>query len=152
MPHIHILAVGKMKGGGFAEVFAEYEKRLKWPITCREFDLKETNPTQLQKKESIALLEAVPDDAYIVALDPRGKALDSLEFAHKLEHWESAYAKNIAFLIGGANGHTDALRKKAHFLLSFGVMTWPHRLARVMLAEQFYRAQQILAGHPYHRE
>jgi len=152
MPQIHILAIGKMKQAGLSEACEDYKKRLTWPCVVREFDIKESNPKQLQNKESAALLAALPQDCFVVACDGRGKSITSLDFADKLQHWENAYAKNIAFLIGGADGHHDILRKKAHFLLSFGAFTWPHRLARVMLLEQLYRAQQIGAGHPYHRE
>jgi 23S rRNA (pseudouridine1915-N3)-methyltransferase len=86
-----------------------------------------------------------------VALDERGKALPSEAFAAKIGDWRDRGAGDLAFLIGGADGHGDAVRARADFLLAFGPMTWPHMLVRGMLAEQLYRAQQILAGHPYHR-
>jgi 23S rRNA (pseudouridine1915-N3)-methyltransferase len=86
-----------------------------------------------------------------VALDRRGKVLDSEGFARRLQRWRDDSVNDVAFLIGGADGHGDALLKKAALILSFGAMTWPHLLARAMLAEQIYRAQQLLAGHPYHR-
>lgn len=148
---IHILAIGKMKRGGLADALAEFESRLKPSLLIREYDLKDSDARRLQEKESAALLEACPKGALIVALDGRGKTLTSPAFAEKLESWQQGH-KDIAFLIGGADGHSETLRKKADFLLSFGTMTWPHRLARLMLVEQLYRAQQIRAGHPYHRE
>ena len=77
--------------------------------------------------------------------------LDSETFAKRLERWRDDGVADIAFLIGGADGHGEAVLAKSSLVLSFGAMTWPHQLARAMLAEQIYRAQQLLAGHPYHR-
>jgi 23S rRNA (pseudouridine1915-N3)-methyltransferase len=93
----------------------------------------------------------VPAGAALVALDRRGKVLDSQGFADRLARWRDNSVSDVAFLIGGADGHTETLLKEAELVLSFGAMTWPHLLARAMLAEQIYRAQQLLAGHPYHR-
>lgn len=87
-----------------------------------------------------------------VVLDERGRVMPSKAFAQQLGAWRDAGAGSAAFLIGGADGHTPETRDSADLLLSFGAMTWPHALARAMLLEQIYRAQTILAGHPYHRE
>ena len=135
-----------------ADALAEFQKRLRWKVTIKEFDFKDSNPNKLREKESQALLAAIPEGFRIIACDERGKETSSVDFARKIEHWQDNESQNLAFLIGGADGHSDGLRKKADFLLSFGRMTWPHMMARVMLVEQLYRAQQIMAGHPYHRE
>ena len=87
-----------------------------------------------------------------VVLDERGTALSSTEFAKKLEGWRDNGRREARFLLGAANGHEEELRGKADLLLSFGPATWPHLLARAMLAEQLFRATSILANHPYHRE
>jgi 23S rRNA (pseudouridine1915-N3)-methyltransferase len=87
-----------------------------------------------------------------VALDERGQALSSVDLAKKLEAWRDGGKREARFVIGGADGHDDALRASADFLLSFGPATWPHLLVRSMLAEQLFRATSILANHPYHRE
>jgi 23S rRNA (pseudouridine1915-N3)-methyltransferase len=87
----------------------------------------------------------------LVTLDRRGRTLDSATLAKRLERWRDDSVADVAFLIGGADGHTETLLQKATLVLSFGAMTWPHLLARAMLAEQLYRCQQLLAGHPYHR-
>jgi 23S rRNA (pseudouridine1915-N3)-methyltransferase len=102
-------------------------------------------------REGELLLQAAPAGATLVALDRRGKVLDSQAFADRLARWRDNSVSDVAFLIGGAEGHAEPLLKKADLVLSFGAMTWPHLLARAMLAEQIYRAQQLLAGHPYHR-
>ncbi len=148
---ITVLAIGTIKRDASAELCTEYAKRLKTKTNIIEIDLKDANPARLQEKESEALLARIPKDSFLVALDGRGKQLASPELAKKMGQWQQS-ARHIVFLIGGADGHTDKLLKKADFTLSFGAMTWPHRLARVMLLEQLYRAQQISAGHPYHRE
>lgn len=87
-----------------------------------------------------------------VVLDERGRQLSSMAFAETLGAWRDAGVADAAFLIGGADGHDPILREAADLVLSFGAMTWPHALARLMLVEQLYRASTILAGHPYHRE
>ncbi len=87
-----------------------------------------------------------------VALDERGQALSSRELADRLARWRDQGVSEALFLIGAADGHDEALRARADLLLSFGPATWPHLLARAMLAEQLYRATSILANHPYHRE
>ena len=102
--------------------------------------------------EAALLSAAVPKGALTVALDERGRAMSSPEFASALERWAGTGVRDAVFLIGGADGLDPSFRGRADHILSFGRMVWPHRLARVMLAEQLYRAASILAGAPYHRE
>jgi 23S rRNA (pseudouridine1915-N3)-methyltransferase len=147
-----ILAIGKMKSDGLADTFAEYQKRLRGKVEVKEFDIKESNAALLQKKESDTLLKNIPTDSYVIACHGAGKQLSSLEFSAKIQKLRDSGRKSLVFLIGGADGHTPDLLKKADFAFSFGTMTWPHRVARVMLIEQLYRAQEIAAGNPYHRE
>jgi len=93
----------------------------------------------------------LPKGATAVALDAGGKQFSSEAFAARLAAWRESGAAELAFLIGGADGIAETVLTRADFILSLGAMTWPHLLARVMLLEQLYRAQQIIAGHPYHR-
>ena len=151
-----ICAVGRTAKGPAKSpetaLFEHYAARIRWPLALREVEEKRKLPAaQLMIREGELLLEAAPAGAVLVALDRRGKVYDSQEFARRLERWRDDSTAHVAFLIGGADGHTDALLARAPFNLSFGPMTWPHLLARVLLAEQIYRAQQVLAGHPYHR-
>ena len=104
-----------------------------------------------QKKESALLLNAVPKGSHIVILDEHGQNITSEKFAHLLGRWRDDGIGGAAFLIGGADGHDKALISQATIRLSFGALTWPHMLVRVMLTEQIYRAITILSGHPYHR-
>lgn len=146
---IRLLVVGRMKASPQADLCAEYLKRMNWTVSLKEID---TPKGATSAEEEPLILRHIPDNALLIALDERGTALASPEFAHKLETWAASAPQNeVYFLIGGADGLTDAIRKKARFLLCFGKQTWPHMLVRVMLLEQIYRAQQILAGHPYHR-
>ena len=87
-----------------------------------------------------------------VALDERGKQLESTAFAALLGRWRDDGVREVRFLIGAADGHEATLRQEADLLLAFGAATWPHMLARAMLAEQLWRATSILSGHPYHRD
>jgi 23S rRNA (pseudouridine1915-N3)-methyltransferase len=107
-------------------------------------------PAELVRREGALIRAAIPKGAAIVALDRRGTALASEELAARIARWADA-GREVVFLIGGADGLEASLREDADLVLSFGAATWPHALCRVMLAEQLYRAQSILAGHPYHR-
>jgi 23S rRNA (pseudouridine1915-N3)-methyltransferase len=109
-------------------------------------------PAELKMRETELILAAVPADARLVALDQRGKEWASLDLADRLRGWRDGGAGALAFAIGGAEGLGASVVDRADAVLSLGAMTWPHLLARCMLLEQLYRAQQILAGHPYHRE
>ena len=101
--------------------------------------------------EAALLRAALPEGALVVCLDERGQQLSSPEFARRLGQWADQGRADLAFVIGGADGLDPALRDEADMLLSFGPMVWPHKLVRVMLAEQLYRAASIGAGLPYHR-
>lgn len=145
MAFIEFITVGKLKNDPLADVFDDYKKRLTCKFTLHELEGR-TQADQLSK-----ISEKLNSSAALIVMDERGKSLSSRDFAAKIEGWQIAHPV-IQFVIGGADGLSDDIRKKATMLLSFGAQTWPHMLARVMLMEQVYRAQQILAGHPYHRD
>lgn len=147
-----IAAIGRAGRGPERDLYEHYAGRIRWPLALRELEEKrKLPPPQLMQREGELLLQAAPAGATLVALDRRGKVLDSEAFATRLGTWRDSSVSDLAFLIGGADGHTEQLLQKSALVLSFGAMTWPHLLARGMLAEQIYRAQQLLAGHPYHR-
>ena len=147
-----IAAIGRAGRGPERALYEHYAGRIRWPLTLRELEeKKKLAPAELMRREGELLLAAAPAGATLVALDRRGKVLDSQGFADRLGRWRDQSVADVAFLIGGAEGHAEPLLEKAALVLSFGAMTWPHQLARAMLAEQIYRAQQMLAGHPYHR-
>jgi 23S rRNA (pseudouridine1915-N3)-methyltransferase len=146
---IVIAAIGRSRKGPEQQILDTYIKRLPWTVTVEDFA--EPSGADRQAREGERLLKAVPAGATVVALDERGEALDSVGFAERLKRWRDAGVRDVAFLIGGADGHGAAVRARAEMRLSLGPMTWPHLMVRGMLAEQLYRASTILAGHPYHR-
>jgi 23S rRNA (pseudouridine1915-N3)-methyltransferase len=137
---LHIVARGKIGRGPEAELVDRYLKRISWP----------TQVTELP--ESGSKLPPPSDNAVTILLDEKGETLGSLELAKRLERWRDEGRREARFLIGGADGFGEGDRAAADLLLSFGRATWPHLLARAMLAEQLWRATSILANHPYHRE
>jgi 23S rRNA (pseudouridine1915-N3)-methyltransferase len=137
---LHIIARGKIGRSPEAELTDRYLKRIAWP----------TKVTELPDRGG--LLPEAANNAVTVIMDERGKALSSMELAKKLEGWRDTGRREARFVIGAADGHDEAFRDSADLLLSFGPATWPHMLARAMLAEQLFRATSILANHPYHRE
>lgn len=147
-----IAAVGRVKAGPLRELFDEYSGRVSWPLAVREVEIKKTLSVDERRRQEGELLRAAcPAGAVLVVLDERGEHLTSPAFAERLGRWRDQGAADIVFVIGGADGVDSSLRKGADLVLCLGTMTWPHQFVRAMLAEQIYRAQQILAGHPYHR-
>ncbi|MEZ5647832.1 MAG: 23S rRNA (pseudouridine(1915)-N(3))-methyltransferase RlmH [Alphaproteobacteria bacterium] len=152
MLRLTILAVGKCRGTAYEALVADYTRRFTFPVAVHEIDeRKPMTAAQLRHRETTLLIEKIPSGAYTVALDPRGKTFSSEDIANFLRQRQEDGTRDVAFLIGGADGLTDEALTVARLRLSFGSMIWPHLLARVMLVEQLYRAQQILIGHPYHR-
>lgn len=149
---IVIAAVGRLRAGAMHDLYEEYVRRLKWAVTLREVDVRgKLAPAAMRTREGELLQAEIPDRARLIALDGGGKTLSSEDLAVSLGAWRDGGTETLAFVIGGAGGLDPALLKRAQMTLSLGKMTWPHMLVRVMLAEQLYRAQSILQGHPYHR-
>lgn len=140
-----IITVGRMKNQAQLSLWKDYSKRLQWPLILHEIE-----PKNAQDEEK-RLLEKISPRAFVFILDERGKSISSPEFAKKIENIAHNGQPDVQFIIGGADGLFPSIRERADFILSFGKQTWPHMLARLMLIEQIYRAQQILDGHPYHR-
>ncbi|MBV1917775.1 MAG: 23S rRNA (pseudouridine(1915)-N(3))-methyltransferase RlmH [Sphingomonadaceae bacterium] len=136
---LHVIARGKIGRSPEAELFDRYAKRITWPFKHSELP------------EHGGKVAAPLSPVRTVLLDERGKTLPSQEFAALLGRWRDDGVRETRFLIGAADGHDKHAREEADLLLGFGAMTWPHLLARSMLAEQLWRATSILAGHPYHR-
>ena len=149
-----VCAVGRLRRGPEKDLLDDYAGRtLKAgrALSLGPLDVTEVEAPGGPGPEGERLARAVPDGAAVVALDERGRALTSPELAAWLARVRDDGARDCAFLIGGADGLDPALVRRADLVLSFGPMVWPHMLARAMLAEQLYRATQILAGTPYHR-
>ncbi len=135
------MAVGRLRPGVEADLFAHYNARIRPAIAVTEVVEKGG-----RRQEGEAILAALAGAGCVVALDTRGRALDSVAFADALQGWG-----RVHFVIGGADGLDEAVLQRADTTLSLGPMTWPHLLVRGMLAEQVFRARAIAAGHPYHR-
>jgi 23S rRNA (pseudouridine1915-N3)-methyltransferase len=147
---MRVIAVGRCRDGPEAELFARYSARIRPTLALTEIAESKGAPAELRRRESDALLAALPGEAFAIALDLAGEMLDTATFAVRLESWLNL-SRPIRFLIGGAEGLDRHVLTRANFTLSLGRMTWPHLLVRGMLAEQIYRARSIAAGHPYHR-
>jgi len=137
---LHIVARGRIGRSSEAELVERYLQRIAWPTRLTELPDTGGRPP------------ALPPGAKRVLLDETGAVLGSKAFAEQLGRWRDEGVRETRFLIGAADGFSDAERAEADLLISFGRLTWPHLLARAMLAEQLYRATSILANHPYHRE
>ncbi len=153
---LQICAVGRLRAGAERELIDDYLARA--GRTGRRVGLGSVTLREVEDRkgagrpaEAALLRRVIPNEASVVALDERGTALTSPEFATRLGRWRDAGVRDVAFLIGGADGLEPKLLRSAHMQLAFGSMVWPHMMVRVMLAEQLYRAASILAGTPYHR-
>jgi len=140
---IFLGAIGRLKEAYFTAAEDEYRKRLRPYCTL----------TVHEAKDEAALLAALPAGAQLYAFDERGDALSSQQFAELLAQEASHGGGNpVAFVIGGADGHSEAVRKRAKKLIAFGRLTIAHRLVRILVLEQLYRAFKIIKGEPYHRD
>lgn len=150
--NITIAAVGRSKAGPERALYESYLARLPWRVDLKEIEIKKDLAVDARRaREGEALLEAIPKDARVIALDERGKNENSAALAKRLGRWRDDGARTVAVIIGGADGLDESVRNRADVVLSFGAVTWPHMLMRALLAEQLYRAHSIMTGHPYHR-
>lgn len=145
-----LIAVGKLRPGPERTLFDRYAVRLRPKLEVREINDAPGAPAEAKRREGTAILAALPAGALAVALDLAGRSMTSEAFATQLARWYEQ-PHPLVFMIGGAEGLGEAPLARAAFHLALGPLTWPHMLARILLAEQLYRAQSILAGHPYHR-
>lgn len=152
--HIHVISVGRLKSGPERDLIDEYIKRA-GPVG-RSFGVRSITEIEVTSgggmgAEGERLMEKIPAGAHVLRLDEGGKSQRSLAFAESLRRLADQGVPDLVFLIGGAEGYSDSVRKAAPNMLALGPQTWPHRLARVMLVEQIYRGVSILAGSPYHK-
>lgn len=147
-----VIAVGRRMDAEFAALWRDYAARCCPPLTLRLVEERKPCPVpERRAREGKLLLAATLKGSRVVALDGAGVMLDSAALAARIRAWRDQGVAEAAFLIGGADGLDEMALARADLVLSLGPMTWPHQLVRVMLAEQLYRAEAILAGHPYHR-
>jgi 23S rRNA (pseudouridine1915-N3)-methyltransferase len=155
-----VIAIGRLKQGPERELTERYRERFDdigrklgfRGLTIHEIPESRARDAATRIAEEAAAISAlIPAKSALVALDERGDSIDSAAFARHLGRWRDESVANTFFLIGGADGLSPDLRRKAKLSVAFGAATWPHQMVRVMLLEQIYRAATILASHPYHR-
>jgi len=152
---VTILSIGKFENSPHKAVFENYLKRLKWKIELKEMDVKNSNNLSVEVKkreEGELLLKALKPGSKLIACDENGKQFKSRDFAKLLSEFAIRGDSDLTFLIGGSDGLSDEVLKKAMLKISFGLATLPHLMVRSILVEQLYRAESIISGHPYHRE
>lgn len=158
---IKIIGVGKIKEKFYKEAISEYEKRM---TAYNKVEIVEVNdekaPESLSEKEidqvktaeGERILAKIKEDSFVVTLEIAGKALDSVKFAKLIQdEMLDGFGRDLVFVIGGSNGLGDNVLKRSNYRLSFGKMTYPHQLMRVILMEQIYRAYRIINKEPYHK-
>ena len=155
-----VIAVGRLKSGPERDLVERYRERfvdLGRKLGFRGLEVHEIAESKARDvsvrmaDEAAAIAALIPENSVTIALDERGKSLDSAGFASRLGQWRDESTANVVFVIGGADGLSPELRRKMKAVFAFGTATWPHQFVRIMLMEQIYRAATILAGHPYHR-
>ena len=155
-----VIAIGRLKQGPERELAERYCERfddIGRKLGFRGLEIREISESRARDavtrmaEEASAISALIPEKSVLVALDERGKSIDSAAFAQHLGRFRDQAAANTIFTIGGADGLSPDLRRKGKLTIAFGAATWPHQLVRVMLLEQIYRAATILTGHPYHR-
>jgi 23S rRNA (pseudouridine1915-N3)-methyltransferase len=155
-----VIAIGRLKQGPERELAERYRERfddMGRKLGFRGLEIHEIPESRARDaatriaEEAAAISALILEKSVMVALDERGQSIDSTVFARHLGRWRDESVANTFFLIGGADGLSPDLRRKAKLSVAFGAATWPHQMVRVMLLEQIYRAATILAGHPYHR-
>ena len=158
---IKIIAVGKIKEKFYKEAIDEYLKRMQAYNRLEIIEvademaaetLSEKELEQVKEKEGERILGKISKEDYVVSLEILGKQMDSIEFAKFIENeMAEGFGRNLVFIIGGSNGLAKEVSQRSNKKLSFGKMTYPHQLMRVILTEQVYRAYRIINGHPYHK-
>ena len=157
---IVVVSIGRLKQGPERELAERYRERfddIGRKLGFRGLEIHEIPESRARDtagriaEEAAAISALIPEKYVLVALDERGQNVDSATFARHLGRWRDEGSANTIFTIGGADGLSPDLQRKAKLRIAFGSATWPHQMVRVMLLEQIYRAATILAGHPYHR-
>ena len=134
---INIIAVGKSKKSAQQDLYQDYIKRLDWPVKLHEIILKNTDPAKLKQLEAVAILDKIPNNGKVIALDERGKTMSSITLSQKAENWINDGAQNLTFIIGGADGLDQTVRDRADLILSFGQLTFCVEISSNVLHCQF---------------
>lgn len=157
---LNLISIGRLKNGPERDLVERYRQRIDGVgrgLGFTDFTLLELPESKARRDvdrraEEASAISAKLNDGLFIAFDERGKSLNSVAFAEQLRQWRDNGQNQVSFIIGGADGLDETLRQRAGLILSFGLLTLPHQLVRVLVTEQLYRAITILGGHPYHRD
>lgn len=155
MIEINVISVGNVKEKYLQELIADYKKRISKYAKIELIELKDEsnkiNENIVKETEGERILSSIKEGFYVILLDLRGQMLDSISLSKKLDEISTYHSSKIAFIIGGSFGVSEAVKKRANYMLSFSKMTFPHQLAKGMLLEQIYRSFKILNNETYHK-
>ena len=145
-----ISTIGKAKNSDEDMITHKYLKRIK-NIELKQYEVKTNNPEKKLEEEALKLINTTPKNGKLILLDEKGQNLSSTDLAKIILNWRDNNITNINFAIGGAFGNSEKIKKTADRVIAFGQLTWPHQMVKMMIAEQIYRIETIIQGHPYHK-
>ncbi len=145
-----ISTIGKTKNSDEDIITNRYLKRIK-NVELKQYEVKIKSPEKKREKEALKLINATPKNGKLILLDEKGENISSTDLAKIILNWRDNNITNINFAIGGAFGNGEKIKKAADRVIAFGQLTWPHQMVKIMIAEQIYRIETIIQGHPYHK-
>ena len=145
-----ISSIGKTKNSDEDVITRKYLKRI-INVELKQFEVKNNNPEKKKDEEALKLINATPKNGKLILLDEKGENLSSNDLAKIILNWRDNNITYINFAIGGAFGNGEKIKKTADIIVAFGQLTWPHQMVKMMIAEQIYRIETIIQGHPYHK-
>ena len=145
-----ISIIGKFKNNDENLITQKYLKRIK-NIKLNQYEIKVSNYEKRLEEEGLKLINSTPKNGKLILLDEQGENLSSTELAEIISKWRDNNISSINFAIGGAFGNGKLIKKSADKVVALGKLTWPHQMVKMMVAEQIYRIETILEGHPYHK-
>ena len=145
-----ISTIGKAKNSDEDMITQKYIKRIK-NIELKQYEVKTNNPEKKLEEEALKLINTTPKNGKLILLDEKGQNLSSTDLAKIILNWRDNNVTDINFAIGGAFGNGEKIKNTADKIIAFGKLTWPHQMVRMMVAEQIYRIETIIQGHPYHK-
>ena len=145
-----ISTIGKTKNSDEDIITNKYLKRIK-NVELKQFEIKNKNPEKKRDEEALKLINATPKNGKLILLDEQGENLSSNNLTKIILNWRDNNITSINFAIGGAFGNSEKIKKTADRVIAFGQLTWPHQMVKMMIAEQIYRIETIIQGHPYHK-
>ena len=145
-----ISTIGKAKNSDEDMITHKYLKRIK-NIELKQYEVKTNNPEKKLEEEALKLINTTPKNGKLILLDEKGQNLSSTDLAKIILNWRDNNVTDINFAIGGAFGNGEKIKNTADKVIAFGKLTWPHQMVKMMVAEQIYRIETIIQGHPYHK-